>query len=658
MNYLELQNLVTLAETENNNGNYEAAEELCNEVLTLISDNPLSSDHENLLLNSRALIQKSVSLRKRGLSKEALPFAIQSNELAIMAGSKIDEAKALNAIGYLYDLFCDYPKALEFMQKALAIHTELGNKEGIAINLTNIGGVYWCLSDYPKSFEYFQKSLAICEEIGDKGRIAINLGNIGNVYWNLSNYQSAMEYYGKSLTITQEIGNKEGIASNLNNIGNLYWKLQEYPLALDYHLRALAIDEELGRKEGIASNLTNIGGIYYYLGNIPLSLEYHIKSLAMYKELGRKDGVAKNLSNLGSLYKEIGEFPAALKCLYESLALHEELGMREGVAMIYHNIAALYYDEKYQGYDVVKSEEYFLKAISINEELGIKQHLYENHQILAKLYHHEKRWEEAYEHYQKFHEIEKEVQSDEVKKMASNFDFERQTAERERAFAVERARAQATDQILANILPLNITERLIKGEKKIADTHSSVSVLFIDIVNFTQIASKLRADELIDLLDIVFTRFDTICKKYGLEKIKTIGDAYMAVCGAPVAYENHAERTMDAAFEMLEDFEIKQIFSIPINLGFRIGLHSGSVVAGIIGENKYSYDLWGDAVNTASRMESHGEEDKIHVSEDFVKSLLQELGNPWDSSGIRVFERGEMEIKGKGIMKTYFLEKV
>jgi len=212
--------------------------------------------------------------------------------------------------------------------------------------------------------------------------------------------------------------------------------------------------------------------------------------------------------------------------------------------------------------------------------------------------------------------------------------------------------AHATDEILANILPPTITERLLKGEKKIADTHEQVSVLFVDIVGFTTLSTKIPARELIDILDTIFTRFDTICKKHGLEKIKTIGDAYMAVCGAPVALEDHAQRAAQAALEMLEGVVIEQKFSIPVELGVRIGLHTGSVVAGIIGENKYSYDLWGDAVNTASRMESHGEAGKIHVSEEF-KHAVETL----HATSLQFIRRGEMDIKGKGIMSTFFLER-
>ncbi|MBS1538438.1 MAG: hypothetical protein JST20_11905, partial [Bacteroidetes bacterium] len=260
----------------------------------------------------------------------------------------------------------------------------------------------------------------------------------------------------------------------------------------------------------------------------------------------------------------------------------------------------------------------------------------------------------AYEHYKLYHNLEKEVLNQSIRKQADKFDLERKQAEREKQLAIERARSKATDEILSNILPPTITDRLLKGEKKIADTHENVSVLFADIVGFTQLSSQLPAGELIDILDMIFTRFDMICKKHGLEKIKTIGDAYMAVCGAPIAVENHAERTALVAIEMLENFSSDQRISVPEDLEFRIGLHSGSVVAGIIGENKYSYDLWGDAVNTASRMESHGEPGKIHVSDEFRNMLISTSLNELP---IQFIKRGEIDIKGKGMMKTYFMEK-
>ncbi len=311
-------------------------------------------------------------------------------------------------------------------------------------------------------------------------------------------------------------------------------------------------------------------------------------------------------------------------------------------------LGQLYNREQFDGYDNERAIEYLQRSIATIRALEVHEFEFRNsYKLLVQLFKKRGDTAKALEALEKYMELEHEVRSVEARKQATKFDYEHKTAEREKTLAVERALSKATREILANILPPTITERLLNGEKKIADSHQCVSVLFIDIVGFTKMSTKLPAGELIDILDIVFTRFDTICKKHGLEKIKTIGDAYMAVCGAPVAVENHAERTALAALEMLEDFSMEQRFSVPIDLGFRIGLHSGSVVAGIIGENKYAYDLWGDAVNTASRMESHGEAGKIHASEEFRNSVGSEF----------IFsERGEMEIKGKGKMKTYFLE--
>jgi PAS domain S-box-containing protein len=218
--------------------------------------------------------------------------------------------------------------------------------------------------------------------------------------------------------------------------------------------------------------------------------------------------------------------------------------------------------------------------------------------------------------------------------------MKRKQAEEE--LALER---EQTERLLLNILPQAIGERLKQGEQTIAEYFPNVTVLFADIVGFTQLASYLSPIELVDLLNKIFSEFDRLTERYGLEKIKTIGDAYMVVGGLPVPISNHAEAMAQMALDMQAALSIfnrenNKTFSI------RIGIHSGPVVAGVIGLKKFIYDLWGDTVNIASRMESHGMAGKIHVS-DAVYQLLQDKFL-WE-------KREKIQVKGKGEMTTYFL---
>lgn len=581
--------------------------------------------------------------------QSALKFFQESLESFEHIDAKIDIAKNLSNISIVYSRQSDNQRALEYCLKALSINQELDFKEGIARSLGNLGLINDNISNYPEALENYLRAFAIFEELGKTEEAVKNLNNVGNVYKDISDYSRALYFHHKAMALNEKLGIKQGIAVNLSNIGIVYKELADFPNALQCYFKALEINTELSNRNSMANNLGNIGIVYSMQGDYTTALEYFNKALSIFKEIGNRLGIASNLGNIGNLYLEQSDFSSALKYFEETLANFEELGVTIGIVISLLGLGTLFANNKFEGYNFFKAEQFLLRGIEMAESIGAKKNLYDMHRVLSDLYKQEGKWKESRESFEKFYQIERDVQNEESKKQALNLAYERQTAEKEKLIEVERARALATDKILANILPANITERLIKGDKKIADTYHNVSVLFTDIVGFTNITSRLPATELIDLLDIVFTRFDTICKKYGLEKIKTIGDAYMAVCGAPVLYENHAERTAFAALEMMEDFSIEKRFSIPIDIGFRIGLHSGSVVAGIIGENKYSYDLWGDAVNTASRMESYGEEDKIHVSEEFRNSA---------GDGFTFLERGEIDIKGKGKMKTYFLEKI
>lgn len=205
---------------------------------------------------------------------------------------------------------------------------------------------------------------------------------------------------------------------------------------------------------------------------------------------------------------------------------------------------------------------------------------------------------------------------------------------------------EKSERLLLNVLPKPIAERLKQGETVIADSFQDVTVLFADLVGFTSLSLDISPVQLVDLLNEIFSAFDVMAAELGLEKIKTIGDAYMAVAGLPVPRPDHAEAAAELSLRMQEEikrFNARYHHSIRI----RVGIHTGPVVAGIIGRDKFAYDLWGDTVNTASRMESHAVPGKIQVSPATHERLKAKY---------RFESRGEVEIKGIGRMHTFLLE--
>jgi len=201
------------------------------------------------------------------------------------------------------------------------------------------------------------------------------------------------------------------------------------------------------------------------------------------------------------------------------------------------------------------------------------------------------------------------------------------------------------ERLLRSILPEAVVRRLKAGEERIADRVEAASVLFADIVGFTPLAGGLSPEQVVDLLDDLFTRFDALAAEHGVEKIKTIGDCYMAVAGVPEPQPDHAERIADLALAMLA--EVRTVNDERGSaLELRIGLHTGPLVAGVIGRSKFIYDLWGDAVNLASRLESSGVPGRVQVSEALRDALADRF---------TFEERGEVELKGKGKLRTWFL---
>ena len=210
------------------------------------------------------------------------------------------------------------------------------------------------------------------------------------------------------------------------------------------------------------------------------------------------------------------------------------------------------------------------------------------------------------------------------------------------ALRIEKERSEL---LLLNILPKGIVTRLNSGETIIADQRSNVTILFADIIAFTKLSSRLSAGDLVRLLNGLFSEFDRLAVSLGVEKIKTIGDAYMVAGGLPEPRADHAHAVADMALAMIETVE-RMNCELPIALQMRIGIHSGDVVAGIIGTHKFAYDIWGDAVNIASRMESHSLPNRIQISTATHRHLHESF---------RLEPHGSVDIKGKGPMETYFL---
>ncbi|MBN1761347.1 MAG: adenylate/guanylate cyclase domain-containing protein [Chitinispirillaceae bacterium] len=207
------------------------------------------------------------------------------------------------------------------------------------------------------------------------------------------------------------------------------------------------------------------------------------------------------------------------------------------------------------------------------------------------------------------------------------------------------AKAKAkSDFLLGNILPQPIIQKLYDEPGYIAEEYREVSVLFADVIGFTPATAHRSPREVVEFLDALFSKFDEIADRYALEKIKTIGDAYMITAGLPEPVPDPSSTIADCALEIMDRASKESFFGK--QLAMRIGLHTGPVVAGIIGKKKFSYDLWGDTVNTAARMESHGEAGTIHTTGTVYEQLKENY---------RFESRGEIEIKGKGMLETYFL---
>ncbi len=627
----------------------------------------------------------------------AFYYAQKQYDYAKSKGLKKHMAISLNTQGASFAIRGNYSNALEYYQQSLIIAEEIGDKRGIATRLGNIGLIYKNQGNYSSALDYYQKSLGIVEEIGDQRGIAGRLNNIGSIYNEQGNYPRALDYFQKSSSIYEELGYKLGIAHSLNNIGGIYLEQGNELRALEYFQKSLSIYEEIGYKRGIASCTGNVGIIYRSQGKYAQALEYYQKSRAIYEEIEDKRGIAASLGHIGIIYKYQGNYHRALEYYQESLAIKEEIGDKVGIAASLNNIGLIYQE---QG-NATQALDYCQQSLDLADEIGVLGRQKKACDCLYEIYKALGNGNEALVYLEKMRVLEDSLQAEETAKKLEQMEFVKQAlqdsiAKEEEARLVQQAHEEEmrqeektrnwsitggflalllaggiysrlryireskavlqiekdrSENLLLNILPADIAAELKEKGKADARDFDQVSILFTDFKDFTEQSEKLSAADLVNEINHCFEAFDHITEKHGVEKIKTIGDAYMAAGGLPVPGEDSVKNAVLAALEMQEFIEARyqaQTKEGKAAFRMRAGVHTGPVVAGIVGVKKFQYDVWGDTVNTASRIESHSEAGKVNISEATYELLKHDPDFKFES-------RGKIEAKGKGEMEMLFV---
>ena len=597
---------------------------------------------------------------------------------------------ALNDLSSEYLQSDNQTKALRYANEALQLAEKIEYLRGKGYALKNMGLVYYYQGDYLNVMEYWTKSLETFERISDTVGIANMVNNLGAVYYTQGANTKAIENYLVSLRISEKKRDTIRMVTSLLNIGGVYSdNPNDYEKALDYYNRAEPYLQNLKDSQLTSSYLLGVGEIYLKQGRYKEAQNYFKEALP-YNE--NSSLYAHNLTKLGETEYRMGSSEAAIEHLTKAYELAQENNQPLPITQALMGLATIY-----QPTNPRKGLEYYNKAISIAKEVGLQYELRDIYKGMSVAYEGLGRYEDSFK-YQKLFLAYKDSlfnleTNDKIRGLQFDFDLEKkqdqiELLEKESEIIQLREKRQKSlvyvsaitsvlvfflalgmynrykyvkrtnhiieeeknrsEKLLLNILPYETALELKEYGKVKAQRFDSVSVMFTDFQGFTKYSEGMAPEALVESVDYFFSKFDTIIEKYQLEKIKTIGDSYMCAGGLPFPEENHPVKIVEAAIEILgfvEESRKKE--SLLANFNIRIGINTGPVVAGVVGLKKFAYDIWGDAVNVASRMENASDPAQINISEN-TYLLIKDI-----------FEceyRGMIDVKNKGMMKMYFVK--
>lgn len=651
-------NLLTLSDSAASIGNYDSS------LYYASKANTLAGEINYFDGKKKALLKTGIANLVLYKNEEALKNLEEAIAIARQMGDKKSEAEISISKGWTLAKF-DYTRAITAFKKGLDLANEVSDLTLVAKANWGISESYSALGNYPESINYSYKAIRFFEALKQPTYVALIYSSQGYVYEKQNSFKEAFRAYEKSLQLATEAGNNILIANAYSSLGQLDFNNNLLDDALTKFNRALKVFNE-----DWENYKTNIADCYESISKV----------LEKKADQKVKEG---NTSEAQEIYQQ------ALEKCEAALELFEQGDLKIGMATSQNRIGNIYLKLK----DYKKANQFLSSGIKIAKEANGIAELKDYYLSFANLSESTSDFKSAYQNY-KLHVLYRDslLNEENTKKTVQSqmqFEFDKKEAltkaEQEKKDAIAQQKMirqrnlrnatlgglaavlvfaivvyrqrnkiskekKRSENLLLNILPAETAEELKNTGEAKAKSFDSVTVLFTDFKNFTQASEKLSAEELVKEINYCYSAFDRIVTQFGIEKIKTIGDAYMCAGGLPKPNQTHAADVVNAAIAMqqfiLNNKKEREKNGMPY-FELRVGVHSGPVVAGIVGTKKFAYDIWGDTVNTASRMESSGEIGKVNISGatyELVKGLFS------------CTHRGKVQAKNKGEIDMYFVD--
>ncbi len=580
-------------------------------------------------------------------------FATQARDLATTLGHHAGAALAHKYIGNAYNTQGNFAEALQNWTVAIDEYKAVNDKNGIANMNSNIGVIYSLQGIQDKALDFYLAALKAAEEIHDTTRIATVDLNIGVLYSD-KQPDKALEYYLKALPLFRQLRDSTAIGTITVNIGESYLKKSQYDSALFYFQESRRAYEVSGI-ENLPYTLNDIGIIYDSLHQYDKAIAVRQDAYARAEKFDAKNDMAIVLNGLANSYLLKSETRTALALFHKAEGLAGAMTSRDQLKISYAGLSDCYsrlkdYEKAFQYQRMLTSIKDTLYNIDIDRKLGTQLFNLDIEKKSARIRDLNK---------------EKEIQDLDLQrqKLAKNaflvglvlifiiaFIIYRSYRQKVKTNAILDKQKDEIEGLLLNILPAEVAQQLQRDGFSEPRHYDSVSVLFTDFKGFTTIASGLTPDELVRELNGFFSAFDDIMGRHNVEKIKTIGDAYMCAGGLPTPNTTHPLDIVKAGLEIqdyMTHINVERTAKGLQTWNLRVGIHTGPVVAGVVGKKKYAYDIWGSTVNIASRLESNGEAGRVNISAETYELIREHFSCEY---------RGKIYAKNVGEIDMYFVD--